>query len=517
MAIAFLASPASAAETTSNGTGGGKWDDPATWRTKAVPGAGDEVVIAKDDVVVFDRASDDKVVCKQLFIDPRGKLTFKTGGKRLFSVNGTVESHGTIHLDASGSADDSFELRLVAEKVDDREIRLKKGAAFTLIGRQKLPNGKRNVIVSSKPPLGKANTPPPAVGTLVTKDQGVSVEFQHAKFDDLAITLISLDNTGSKPGERANVNGCRFNGRARILFNGCDTPTISNCQFDETEGGVSAAPYPAIFVYGSPLAEVKNNTIRGRYVGINGTAQNESVVVGCTIEKCYMGLYWYGTNGMLKDLTIRECDDGLVTTSMSGSLENITIEKCKVGYNHAGATVQATNLVIKDVPKDGKVVTYASGALVLLNCPLKPEDVKMSDLKGLSDLKPKYVPVEWLYFTVVEVKGKLPEDSTLTARTNGAAIAPGADDPNVRNSPAPLVNGRTPMPKTTQALTLRAFQIDMAGKIQPAPAYTLGVYAPPVKQGEAPKLLKSQAVTPSADWYRPKPDDPAPTLEIRVP
>ena len=158
-----------------------------------------------------------------------------------------------------------------------------------------------------------------------------------------------------------NVNGCRFNGRSRILFNSCDTPAITNSQFDETEGGFGAFPNPAIYLYGSPLAEAKNNVIRGRYVGINGTAQSESVVVGCTIEKCSTGLYWHGTNGMLKDLTIRECADGISTNIMSGSLENITIEKCKIGYSHVSATVQATNLVIKDVPKDGKAVHYTSG------------------------------------------------------------------------------------------------------------------------------------------------------------
>src|SRR5207244_7100623 len=82
---------AQAAEITSNGTGGGRWDDAATWRGKAVPGPGDEVVIAKDDVVAFDRNDDGKITCKKLFLDPRGKLTFKTGGKRILCVDGQVE------------------------------------------------------------------------------------------------------------------------------------------------------------------------------------------------------------------------------------------------------------------------------------------------------------------------------------------------------------------------------------------------------------------------------------------
>jgi hypothetical protein len=46
------------AEITSNGTGGGRWDDASTWRGKFVPTEKDEVVIAKDDHVVFDRNDD---------------------------------------------------------------------------------------------------------------------------------------------------------------------------------------------------------------------------------------------------------------------------------------------------------------------------------------------------------------------------------------------------------------------------------------------------------------------------
>ena len=46
-------------------------------------------------------------------------------------------------------------------------------------------------------------------------------------------------------------------------------------------------------------------------------------------------MYWYGTNGMLKDLTIRKCDTGVTCTSMSGVVEDIDIDNCTTGYNHA--------------------------------------------------------------------------------------------------------------------------------------------------------------------------------------
>lgn len=195
-------------------------------------------------------------------------------------------------------------------KIEDREIRLKKGAALTLMGKAKLPDGKRNVHVQAKPPAVKPDMPAPTVGNLVNKEGNVSIEFRNARFDDLNIYFTSLDNTGSKPGERVNVAGCRFGGRARMTFNSCDTPIITDCVFDETVEGYSSMPYAGIHLYVSALAEVKNCVFRGRYYGVMGQVQNESVVTSCLFEKCYAGVYWYGTNGMLKDLTIRDCDVG---------------------------------------------------------------------------------------------------------------------------------------------------------------------------------------------------------------
>src|SRR5436190_24375747 len=100
------------------------------------------------------------------------------------------------------------------------------------------------------------------------------------------------------------------------------------------------------------------------------------------------------------------------------------------------------------------------------------------NLPALASVKPDYTPVEWLYFVVGDVKGKVPEDSFVTAKTVGLTLPAGAEDPNVRNSPAALVKNKTPLPKTVQALTVKGQKIDAGGKIHAAPAYTLGVYAP---------------------------------------
>src|SRR5262249_3880464 len=135
-------------EITSNGRGGGPWSDPTTWRGKKGPGPEDDVVIARQDVVLFDR-NDDKVAyaetavaavgavhalglrplgvtgallsgttgrasCRQLHIDPRGVLGFKPGGgKQTICVAGPVEAFGSIRLDARNQPDDRLEFRLV--------------------------------------------------------------------------------------------------------------------------------------------------------------------------------------------------------------------------------------------------------------------------------------------------------------------------------------------------------------------------------------------------------------------
>ncbi len=52
--LLLLSSVCHAATVTSNGAGGGEWSEPGTWAEGVVPGDGDTVIIAADDVVTFD-------------------------------------------------------------------------------------------------------------------------------------------------------------------------------------------------------------------------------------------------------------------------------------------------------------------------------------------------------------------------------------------------------------------------------------------------------------------------------
>src|SRR4029434_10534167 len=74
LSVFFLAFPLGAAEVTTNGTGGGSWNDPTTWRGGAVPKGEDEVTIRKGDAVVFDRSDDGQALCAKLLSDPESAL-----------------------------------------------------------------------------------------------------------------------------------------------------------------------------------------------------------------------------------------------------------------------------------------------------------------------------------------------------------------------------------------------------------------------------------------------------------
>ena len=105
-----------AEEIHSNRLGGGFWSDSSTWVGKIVPTSNDEVIISARDMVVFDRNDVDKPSCKKLLLDPNAVLTFQNGfGRRTFSVDGAIESYGSIKMDASSSLKDVMEIRLISE------------------------------------------------------------------------------------------------------------------------------------------------------------------------------------------------------------------------------------------------------------------------------------------------------------------------------------------------------------------------------------------------------------------
>ena len=271
----------------SNASGGGDWTDPATWRGGKVPTADDDVVIARDDSVTFNRNDDGKVTCKQLSLDPRAVLQFKVGsGPIVFCASGLVESYGYIRLDASKSAKDQQEFRLVADDPEQRMLKIAKGGGLVVSGRLGLPQGRRNALIASRPPkkevpAGMAQPDPTAVLEAAT---GSTFDVQRAELINIYAQTTGIDNTGAKPGERINVIKNRFSGTSRIVLTSCDSAVVADNQFERDDP--FPMPQAALYISVCPLIEVRGNTIRGNYPGgITCYGQNECIMTNNTIEK----------------------------------------------------------------------------------------------------------------------------------------------------------------------------------------------------------------------------------------
>lgn len=508
-AILFLATSAVAqgAEISTNGIGGGPWSDPATWRGKAVPARADDVVIQKHDIVAFDRNDDGKTTCRKLQIDPKGVLVFKTGaGKLICCVGDTIESFGVIKLDGTKSAGDFLELRMVGDSADKRKIKLAKGANFLLYGRANLPGDKRNVALSS-PKLADQKED---LLSVVDAEGVVSIDWQRAQVNDVKLMAKKIDNTGTKANERMNVLENHFTGQARIWLQACDTPVIAKNTFEHK--GAKPIDEAAINVSYSPLSEIKGNLIRGGFaIGITVTYQSDSVLHGNTIEKCASGITGgYGIpNTMMRKCVVRGCGVGIKLEGASGVLEDTVVEGATTAFHIQNANLQLTNFHINDLAAKGTAVQFDTGTLTLLNCNIAPGQIKV----GPQPAAAKADPVTCLQYVIVGVK-EAPADCLVELRS--AVLAVDAADPNVRNSPAPLTAGLTPLPKTLNPLFVKAWSIDLKGKLQAAPEYTVKVLGPAAKEGDARPVLKMTTFRPQESAFRATPDDATPTLEVKL-
>jgi hypothetical protein len=512
LAALLLAAPASAKEVTSNGTGGGAWSDPATWRG-GVPGPDDDAVVSKGDLVVFDRNDDGKPTCQKLYLDPQSGLIFKQGaGKLVMTLAGPAECYGTVKLDGSASKDDHFEIRFTGKgPAAERAMKFLKGGGLVLNGRPGLADGACNVVLSAEhnPMLGTSEP-----GATVECVAGVRIDAQRVYFHNVMLTASGIDNTGAKPNERLNILGCKFDVSGRIMLTSCDTPLVADCSFQARKEGVG---YPAIGLSYTTLVEVRGNTIKGLYqTGISGGfAQTDGTVLNNTIEGSTTGIYWAGSTGMIKGNLLKDCPtQAMVLTSAACVVEECVIDGCRIGLYIGPATVQATNCRFVRLPKDAQPFYLVTGELTLLNCNITPEQVVFHKPLQKAD-KPRVTALEYV---IVGVKGTTPDGTQVELRTTGPGKpAEGASDPNVRNGPALVTAGRTPLPQALNPLIVASWGYDAKAQLVAAPEYTLKLLAPADGAGGPRKVLKEMAVKPQPGWFREKPNDPVPTVEVTLP
>ena len=98
----------------------------------------------------------------------------------------------------------------------------------------------------------------------------------------------------------------------------------------------------------------------------------------------------------------------------------------------------------------------------------------------------------------------------------GIATLTAADgaDVNVRNSPATLSAGLTPLPQTLNPLIVKGWSLDVAGKVAPAPEYSISVLGPAPKEGAPRPVLQKVMYRPPDNTFRPTLTDATPTLEV---
>jgi hypothetical protein len=512
----FITGACTAAEIHSNGLGGGDWSDPLSWREKTVPTPEDDAVVSRGDVIAFDRNDEGKVSCKQIFVDPGGTFTFKTGAGRLVCApGGQIESYGVILIDGSKSSADKLELRMTGKTLEERTIKVLKGGSFSVRGRRNLAHGKHNVTLTAVPVEKQ-----PLLESLVTIEDGAICDVRGAEIVSMHVSTRDLDNTGAEAGERINIVDNHFTGIAHLTVAVCDSPLIADNRWDLTT--VTAFGQSAMFIILCPLSDIHGNHVQGRYAhGIQARQMVDSALVDCTFEDVSSGVYWYGTDGMLKDLRVRKCGTGVTCTSMSGVLENIEIDGCTTGYNHAIATAQLNNVRVTNVPEKGTVISYHAGPLTLLNCQFAPEQIDFTN-KAAAKAKEGVPVIQCFRYLVAKLDGKVTAGTQVVVRTVGRDPASRAADLNVRNSPARVgSNALTPLPDTLEPLIVKAWSFDHELVLVPPPQYVLEVLPPgdasADSSGSAAKPIATQTITPEPTWYRAQPNDITPTVEVRLP
>jgi parallel beta-helix repeat protein len=523
-----------AKEIHSNGVGGGEWSDPATWKGGVVPTAKDDVTVTAGDQVIFNKDDTGVVSCGALYIDPRSVLSFKNSdGVKVMCVGGPIESYGAIRMgagasrsdpDANGSPKDVQKLIMVGPTAESRSIKLMQNGSILVYGsRRKGENNKSNIYFGVGAPAAGAAVIP----GLIKGGKSNMIDIQRAAVDNIAVTASGIDNTGSKANERFNITSCNFSGYARITIDTCDTPVIANNDFIPGEGVAPAVA--AIAVSYSPLADIKGNVIKGAYTtGIQGAAQPDSTVMNNVIsDTTQIGIYWYGTNAIIKKNTVTNCPTAMHLTSMTGVVEESTIKGAKEGMNVTNTRIQVTNVSYQDLVKEtGKAVSISSATGLFLNCNLKPE---MFSVWGGNP----EVPVQTREYLVIKVtwpgmkEGKPAPGSggkELWAEVNTQnlkePLKPGQMDPNVIGSPAKvnLQTGFTPYPDSSDALVVNSWGINKPGKTLEAPEYKIriGVAPDDPNSKDTMKMLKELVVKPQADWFRASPDNGKPTVEVEL-
>jgi len=269
----------------------------------------------------------------------------------------------------------------------------------------------------------------------------------------------------------------------------------------------------------------------GKYqMGVFSLQMIDGAVVNNLVDGAGVGLYWDGGNVMIQDVTIRNCGTGVqLVEQAKGAIDGLITENCKEAINYRGY-MQISNWTVRNMPEDGRALVCHHGVLELINSSIEPaqvvreskyEVVRKGQLgydKLINDGVLSRPMIQCTYYLVAGLEGDVPTGARVEVRTANPAqpLAPGAIDPNIRNSPAPILkNNLTPLPGSLMALMVNAWRIETDGTIKEAPTYTVSVQVPG-EQGKF-KTIKSVNVTPDSSWFRAELRAKTPTVRLSLP
>ncbi len=383
----------------------------------------------------------------ELAIDPRGKLTFKTGGRHVLSVAGKVESYGTIQLNARASREAYQALRLVAEKAEDRVLKLEENGALLVHGYQTSSPETRNAVIAagtleakteqadsadqSAAKDGEAEKKKDAADNADSEEASkpltgrisaqakVMVDVQYAQFIGLDLSAEDIDNTGYVANERLNLAHSLFSEGASISAKKCDTPTFTNNRF--VYDGKTSAPGTAINLADCKLPQVRNNHIENYNMGVLVDSSTDANIQGNVFAACDTGFYSRYRNVIVHDCEFRKCGVGIAMWKGDGIFEHCIIRDPKVAATNISATYGVSFRDVHVVEAGEKIphVSFRNSTIETLNCNFTKDTTKLE----LGAEKAPWIK-SW-YYLVVQVKGKVPAGAQVMVRTVGADLPAG--------------------------------------------------------------------------------------------
>lgn len=506
---ALVPAAAGAAEVSSNGSGGGRWSDPLSWHGGAVPSVADKVVVGGADVIHFDGGRQDAPNCAGLAIDPGGVLDFATGPgvTNHLLVDGPVTAHGTLRVDATRDPTCRIGLVLVGADNETRTITLLRGGAMLLYGAE-MDGGTYNIMIAAGPPQDRS-------GGLITADGGVMLDLQRIEIAAFRIAANRLDNTGYKANQRLNLIGCLFTGGSSVRLTYCDTAAIRDNRFTAP---LHATRDTAVDLVYNSLTTCRGNRIEGYYQGFDLTRETDvSILDNHIIDTRTAIISRYGGNSMIRGNTVSNVLNGVVMESNSGIIEKLLVGNAtSYGVSLSDSAMQISDVITRDMPTNAVPLRLNSSAATMVNCSMTPADIR---LEGA--MRPEGYWVRCMSYLVIRLTGKVPPQSIVrvaTAAVSGGVPKDGSADLNVRNSPVNVgPTGWTPLPGTMRALVVRAWQIGADKKPASPPFYDLEVAGFQADGAPDAKPRHKSVIEPAAGWFRPDPDAPVATLEVKLP